>query len=71
MSINRHHYDGNSLVEPLHDTIKPRVIGFQEVSMTELAERTLKVHHGQHMTCPLTTSSGSTGADHCRRIRSG
>ena len=34
----------SSLVEPLHDTIKPRVIGFQEVSMTELAERTLKVH---------------------------
>ena len=34
----------SSLVPPLNDTIKPRVIGFQEVSMTELAERTLKVH---------------------------
>lgn len=28
----------------MNDTIKPRVIGFQEVSMTELAEQTLKVH---------------------------
>ena len=34
----------SSLVEPLNDTIRPRVIGFQEVSMAELAERTLKVH---------------------------
>jgi len=32
------------LVSPLNDTIKPSVIGFQEVSMAELAERTLKVH---------------------------
>ena len=34
----------SSLVAPLHDTIRPNVIGFQEISMTELAERTLKVH---------------------------
>lgn len=34
----------SNLVAPLNDTIKPKVIGFQEVSMTELAERTLKVH---------------------------
>ena len=34
----------SSLVPPLNDTIKPKVIGFQEVSMTELAERTLGVH---------------------------
>ena len=34
----------SSLVAPLNDTIKPNVIGFQEISMTELAERTLKVH---------------------------
>ena len=32
------------LVAPLNDTIRPSVIGFQEISMTELAERTLKVH---------------------------
>ena len=32
------------LVPPLNDTIKPKVIGFQEVSMTELAQRTLAVH---------------------------
>ena len=34
----------SSLVPPLNDTIKPKVIGFPEVSMTELAERTLAVH---------------------------
>ena len=34
----------SSLVAPLNDTIRPKVIGFQEVSMTELAERTLRVH---------------------------
>ena len=34
----------SSLVAPLNDTIRPNVIGFQEISMTELAERTLKVH---------------------------
>lgn len=33
----------SSLVAPLNDTIRPSVIGFQEVSMSELAERTLKV----------------------------
>ena len=32
------------LVAPLNDTIRPSVIGFQEISMAELAERTLKVH---------------------------
>ncbi len=36
----------SSLVAPLNDTIKPNVIGFQEISMTELAERTLRVHQG-------------------------
>ena len=34
----------SSLVPPLNDTIKPKVIGFQEVSMTELAQRTLAAH---------------------------
>ncbi len=34
----------STLIAPLNDTIRPNVIGFQEISMTELAERTLKVH---------------------------
>ena len=34
----------SSLVAPLNDTIKPNVFGFQEITMTELAERTLRVH---------------------------
>jgi hypothetical protein len=34
----------STLVAPLNDTIKPSVIGFQEISMAELAERTYKVH---------------------------
>jgi ADP-ribosylglycohydrolase len=33
----------SSLVAPLNDTIKPDVIGFQEVSMADLAQRTLQV----------------------------
>jgi hypothetical protein len=33
-----------SAVAPLNDTIKPRMIGITEVTMTELAERTLAVH---------------------------
>ena len=35
----------SGLVAPLNDTIKPMVIGFQEITMAELAERTLKIHH--------------------------
>ena len=35
----------SKLVAPLNDVIKPMVIGFQEITMTELADRTLKVHH--------------------------
>ena len=31
------------LIEPLHDTIKPRVIGFQDITMHELARRQLDV----------------------------
>jgi hypothetical protein len=34
----------SSLVSPLNDTIKPHVFGFSEITMTELAERTLAVH---------------------------
>ena len=34
----------SSLVAPLNDTIKPKVFGFEEIAMQELAERTLKVH---------------------------
>ena len=34
----------SSLVAPLNDTIKPRVFGFEEVAMAELAMRTLSVH---------------------------
>ena len=34
----------SSLVAPLNDTIKPLVFGFQEITMSELAERTLRVH---------------------------
>ncbi|MFL2528970.1 MAG: hypothetical protein ACJ0Q6_04700 [Candidatus Azotimanducaceae bacterium] len=28
---------------PLNDTIKPKVFGFEEIKMSELAERTLQV----------------------------
>lgn len=35
---------GGTLAAKLNDTIRPLVFGFQEVTMTELAERTLKVH---------------------------
>jgi len=35
---------GGRLAEALNDTIKPAVIGFQTVTMKELAERTLTVH---------------------------
>ncbi len=34
----------SSLVAPLNDTIKPKVFGFEEVAMAELAMRTLTVH---------------------------
>ena len=34
----------SSLVAPLNDTIKPKVFGFEEIAMQELADRTLKVH---------------------------
>jgi len=34
----------SSLVAPLNDTIKPLVFGFQEITMSELAERTLQVY---------------------------
>ena len=34
----------SSLVAPLNDTIKPKVFGFEEVAMAELAMRTLSVH---------------------------
>ncbi|OGV52721.1 MAG: hypothetical protein A2X49_16665 [Lentisphaerae bacterium GWF2_52_8] len=35
---------GGKLAAPLNDTIKPLVFGFQAITMSELAERTLKVH---------------------------
>jgi hypothetical protein len=35
---------GGSLAGPLNDTIKPLFFGFQEITMAELAQRTLKVH---------------------------
>jgi hypothetical protein len=35
---------GGKLAAPLNDTIKPLVFGFQETTMRELAERTLKLH---------------------------
>jgi ADP-ribosylglycohydrolase len=35
---------GGKLQTALHDTIKPLVFGFQEVTIKELAERTLRVH---------------------------
>ena len=34
----------SSLISPLNDTIKPLVFGFSEITMTELAERSLAVH---------------------------
>lgn len=34
---------GGRLAAPLHDTIKPEVFGFQQITMTELAQRTLTV----------------------------
>lgn len=35
---------GGKLQDALNDTIKPLVFGFQQITMKELAERTLKVH---------------------------
>jgi ADP-ribosylglycohydrolase len=35
---------GGKLADPLNDTIKPLVFGFQEITMKELAERTMKVY---------------------------
>jgi len=35
---------GGKLAAPLHDTIRPEVFGFQQITMTELAERTLEQH---------------------------
>jgi ADP-ribosylglycohydrolase len=32
------------LIEPLHDTIKPLIIGFQDITMDELARRQLDVY---------------------------
>ena len=32
------------MIPPLNDTIKPSVIGFQEITMKELAKRTFDVH---------------------------
>ena len=34
----------SSLIAPLNDTIKPLVFGFSDITMAELAERTLMVH---------------------------
>ena len=34
----------SNLIAPLNDTIKPLVFGFSDITMTELAERTLAVH---------------------------
>ena len=34
----------SSLVAPLNDTIKPKVFGFEDIAMSELADRTRKVH---------------------------
>ena len=42
-AIKGHSKLDSSLVSPLNDTIKPNVIGFQEITMTELARRTLEV----------------------------
>ena len=42
-AIKGHSKLDSSLVSPLNDTIKPSVIGFQEITMTELARRTQKV----------------------------
>jgi len=42
----------STLVAPLNNTIKPSVIGFQEISMTELAERTFRVYQTVSKTKP-------------------
>jgi len=42
---------GGKLAPRLNDTIKPLVFGFQETTMRELAERTLKVHKTVCPTC--------------------
>ena len=34
----------STMIPPLNDTIKPSVIGFQEITMKELAKRTFDVH---------------------------
>jgi hypothetical protein len=36
----------SGLVAPLNDTIKPKVFGYHAVSMSELAQRALRVHTG-------------------------
>lgn len=36
----------STLVAPLNDTIRPKVFGFEEIKMSELAERTLQVQKG-------------------------
>ncbi len=35
----------SKLIGPLNDTIKPLVFGFQEITMAELAQRTLKIYN--------------------------
>lgn len=40
----------SKLIAPLNDTIKPLVFGFSEITMTELAQRTLAVHQSVRAT---------------------
>jgi ADP-ribosylglycohydrolase len=43
-AVHGHEAFSETFKAPLHDTIKPQMFGFEEVTMSELARRTLAVH---------------------------
>jgi ADP-ribosylglycohydrolase len=49
------------LIEPLHDSIKPRVIGFQDITMHELARRQLDVYKQMNPDAPRDHSPALPG----------
>lgn len=51
-AINGHKQFGGVLKAPLNDTIKPMVFGFENITMTELAQRTLAVHKTIRVSSP-------------------
>jgi len=48
---------GGKLAAPRHDTVKPTVFGFQEITLTELAKRTCRVYR--------QVSSSKPAGDRC------